>query len=91
MVIKRKNRVERINRSRVELTSPTDNPKQVDEHDPTHADFADKTIGEKWVVRKFKDHDRDYNGNLWFHIESAGNYDDSWQPHRDLDESLIAQ
>ena len=78
VVIKRKDRVERINRSPVKLTSPPDNPENVDEHDPTDADFAEKTIGEEWVVREVKDHDRDYDGNIWFHIEWAGNHDDSW-------------
>ena len=68
MVIKRKDRVELINRSRVELTSFPDNPQNVDEHDPTDADFTSKTIGGEWVAREIKYHDRDYDGNLWFHI-----------------------
>ena len=69
LVIKQKYRVERINRSRVELTSLPHNPQNVDKHDPTDADFAGKTIVEEWVIREFKERDRDYDGNLWFYME----------------------
>ena len=59
--------------------------------DPTDEDFAEKTTGEEWVVHRVKDHDRDFDGKLWFLIEWSGNHDDTWQPRKDLDESLVAQ
>ena len=92
VVIKRNKLVERVNRSRVELTVPPDNPDDDrDEFDPTDEDFAEKTTGEEWVVQSVKDHNRDEFGKLWFLIEWHGAHDPTWQPRRDLDESLIAQ
>lgn len=90
LVIKRGDLIERINRSRAELAPPPDGASPGDPNDPTDADFAEKTHGEEWVIRKIKDHEPDEDGKLWFHVEWAGQHDDSWQPRRDLDESTIA-
>ena len=90
LVIKRGQLVERINRSRAELAPPPDDDEQADSTDPTDADFAEKTHGEEWVIKRIKDHEPDEDGKLWFLVEWAGEHDDSWQPRRDLDESTIA-
>ena len=91
LVIKRGKLIERVNRTRCELAPPPDHAQDRDEMDPTDEDFAEKTTGEEWVVHRVKDHDRDFDGKLWFLIEWSGNHDDTWQPRKDLDESLVAQ
>ena len=97
IVIKRDDLVERVNRSRVELApppTPTDtatDPRSEHDEEPTNADFAEKTTGDEWVVERVLDHSRDFDGRLWFHIEWRGPHANSWQPRRDLDESMVAQ
>ena len=67
-MIKRGDLVERIHRSRAELAPPPESADTPGEHDPTDADFAEKTHGEEWVIKSIKDHEPDDDGKLWFHI-----------------------
>ena len=92
VVIKRFGLIERVNRARVELAPPPENVQaRMDNTDPTADDLAEKTTGQEWVVQRIKQHDRDFDGRLWFLVEWHGDWDDSWQPRKDLPEELISR
>ena len=92
VLIKRDGVLERVNRGRVELAPPPDDPEaDRDEFDPTAEDFDEKTVGDDWVVQRVRDHERDDEGQLWFHIEWHGDHPDSYQPHKDLDEEMVSR
>ena len=84
----------RVNRGRVELAPPPSQEEQDAEKadtDPTDADFANKTAGQEWVVKQIVDHDRDFDGTLWFLVDWLIPYERSWHSRRNLDERMVAQ